>query len=304
LSSSIGISVYPRDGQDIDTLINLADVAMYHAKHCGRNRHQFYSASLTDKVNAQARIEAQLRTALMQGQFRLCYQPVVDMKTERVIAVEALLRWPDDSVGPDRFIPVAEASGLIGRVGQWVVTEACRQHNSWIERGLPAIPIAVNVSAVQFRQTDVVKQFEQAISKHNVSADALQLELTETALIDNIDQTIAQLVQIKSLGVKIALDDFGTGYSSLSYLSRLPIDKIKVDKSFVYRIDSDAASRTITDAIIALGKTLRLEIVAEGIESADVLSYLSRHGCTQAQGYHVCRPVEADAFEAWYRERQ
>lgn len=304
LSTSIGISICPRDGQDIDTLIQHADVAMYHAKESGRNRYQFYSSALSERSNARSRIENQLKAALLHGQFRLEYQPVIDMHTSHVAGVEALLRWSYKDVGPDRFVPVAEATGLIGQLGQWVVTEACRQHNVWLEHGLPAIPIAVNVSAVQFRQADFVEQFTQAIEFSRAGAAALQLELTETALMEDLDHAIEQLAQMKSLGVKIALDDFGTGYSSLSYLSRLPIDKIKVDKSFVFRIENDLASRTITDAIIALGKTLHLEIVAEGIESANVLQYLRAHGCSHAQGFHVCAPVAADEFESWFRERE
>ncbi|HEY0846394.1 MAG TPA: EAL domain-containing protein [Noviherbaspirillum sp.] len=303
LSTSIGISIFPRDAQDIDTLINQADTAMYHAKHSGRNRYQFYSAALDERVSTQARIEHQLKETLLHGGFRLLYQPVVDMHTLRLTGVEALLRWSHEGIGPDRFVPIAEVTGLIGQVGQWVIAEACRQHNLWIAHGLPAIPIAINVSAAQFRQTDVVEQFARAIETHRIRADALQIELTETALMEDIDRAVEQLAQVRSLGVKISLDDFGTGYSSLSYLSRLPIDKLKVDKSFVYRLESDAASRNITNAIIALGHTLQLEIVAEGIESATVLQYLRKHGCNHAQGYHVCAPVPAEDFEAWYRNR-
>lgn len=304
LSSSIGISVYPRDAQDIDTLINLADSAMYHAKQTGRNRHQFYSSALAERANSQTRIEHLLKVALLRGEFRLVYQPVIDMNTLAVTSVEALLRWPHEDLGPASFVPIAEVTGLIGQVGQWVIAEACRQHNEWIEHGLPAIPIAINVSAVQFRQADVAGQLAQALLVHKVGADALQVELTETALMDDLDRAVEQLEQVKSLGIKIALDDFGTGYSSLSYLSRLPIDKIKVDKSFVYRIESDVASRTITNAIIALGHTLHLETVAEGIESASVLQYLRLHGCNHAQGFHVCVPVAAADFESWYRRRE
>lgn len=303
LSTSIGISIYPRDGQDIDTLINQADMAMYYAKHSGRNRCQFYSAALAERANTQSRIENQVKEALARGEFRLEYQPVVDMNTFSLTGVEALLRWPHEGVGPDRFVPVAEATGLIGRLGHWVVTEACRQHNAWMDHGLPAIPIAINVSAAQFRQPDFVDQVSEAMQACRMGTDTLQLELTETALMDDMDLAIEQLSQLKARGLKIALDDFGTGYSSLSYLSRLPIDKIKVDKSFVYRIESDAASRTITNAIIALGHTLHLEIVAEGIESENVLRYLRSHGCDLAQGYYVCAPIAADAFESWYRKR-
>jgi diguanylate cyclase (GGDEF)-like protein/PAS domain S-box-containing protein len=302
LSASIGISVYPRDSDDIDTLINQADIAMYHAKHSGRGCYQFYSAALNERLNAKNMIERHLKTALMECQFQLYYQPVVDISTGDVLSVEALLRWPHAEIGPERFIPVAEATGMIGRLGEWVLVEACRQHNLWIDNGLPAIPIAVNVSAVQFCQPNFVSLFCKAMEGCYANPKAITVEVTETALMGDIELAISQLSELRSLGIKVALDDFGTGYSSLNYLSRLPIDKLKVDKSFIYRIEHDTASRTITEAIIALGHTLHLEIVAEGIESVNVLEYLHSHGCDQAQGHHICEPVNARAFESWYRK--
>lgn len=304
LSASIGISIYPRDGEDIDTLINRADVAMYQAKQVGRNNSQFYSAELSERANAHTRIEQQLKTALVRHDFRLYYQPIIDMQTAAVISVEALLRWPHTETGPERFVPVAEATGLIDRLGEWVISEACRQHNTWCENGLPPIPIGVNVSAVQFRHKDFADRFEQTMRDCKVDATALQLEVTESVMMDDFEHAIEVLIRLRAAGVKILLDDFGTGYSSLSYLSRLPIDKIKVDKSFIHRIESDVASRAITGAIIALGRTLNLEVVAEGIESGRVLDYLRLQGCSHAQGFHVCEPVAADVFETWYRDRR
>lgn len=301
LSCSIGISAFPRDGQDIDMLINRADTAMYHAKRSGRGRYRFYSTMLDDRSNTKNTIERYLKTALKKSQFRLYYQPVVDMATANVVSVEALLRWAHEDIGPDRFIPVAEATGLIGQLGEWVVAEACRQHHAWRNNGLPAIPIAVNVSPVQFRQPNFVSVFSKAIIACNIDPKAITMELTETALMGDLDHAIEQLTHLRSLGIEITLDDFGTGYSSLSYLSRLPIDKIKVDKSFVFRIEHDRGSRTITEAIIALGHSLHLEIVAEGIESTNVLKYLRLQGCNQAQGHYICEPIAADAFESWYR---
>lgn len=301
ISASIGISVYPRDSDDIETLINQADIAMYHAKHSRRGCYQFYSAALNERLNAKTMIERYLKAALMDGQFQLYYQPVVDISTGDVLSVEALLRWPHAEIGPERFIPVAEATGMIGRLGEWVIAEACRQHNAWLGHGLPAIPVAVNVSAIQFSQPDFVNLFYSAIRACRANPTSITLELTETALMGDIELAINQLSELRSLGIKVALDDFGTGYSSLSYLSRLPIDKLKVDQSFIYRIEHDAASRTITEAIIALGHTLHLEIVAEGIESVNVLQYLHSHGCDQAQGHHICEPINAAAFESWYR---
>ncbi|HYD94397.1 MAG TPA: PAS domain S-box protein [Noviherbaspirillum sp.] len=302
LSTSVGISIFPRDGDDIDTLINHADAAMYQAKQAGRNNVQFYSKELAARSQLQTRIEQQLKAALNQNTFQLFYQPVVDMRSARLIGVEALLRWSHDDIGPDQFVPIAEATGQINSVGEWVIAEACRQHKAWCEQGLPPIPIAVNVSAVQLRNKDFAEQFALMLGEYAVDAAALQVEVTETALMENLERAIDVLAQLRGLGVTIALDDFGTGYSSLNYLSRLPINKIKVDKSFVQRIEHDKASRAITEAVIALGRSLKLEVVAEGIESEEALQYLRLHGCSQAQGYHVCKPVAPDAFESWYRQ--
>lgn len=216
--------------------------------------------------------------------------------------MEALLRWQHDDIGPDRFVPIAEATGQINRIGDWVLEEACRQHKAWLRSGLPSIPIAINVSTVQFRQKDFIERLTNTIQNCQIGMSAVQIEVTETALVDNIEHAIDALARLRSMGIKIALDDFGTGYSSLNYLSRLPIHKIKVDKSFVQRIETDTASRAITEAVIALGRTLNLEIVAEGIETADVLQYLKRHGCGQAQGYYVAKPLPAESFAAWYRD--
>lgn len=302
LSCSIGVSVYPRDGDDVDMLIGHADAAMYVAKQMGRKAIQFYTSSLAERVYMQSIIEEGIKTALKQDEFSLYYQPVVDMQTQHVVSVEALLRWPGNGMGPDRFIHVAEATGLIGRLGEWVFAQACNQHSAWIRGGLPEIPIAVNVSPVQFRKKNFASHLQEAIHAHCIASKGVQIELTETAVMEDIDHAITVLNELRSMGIKILLDDFGTGYSSLSYLSRLPLDKIKVDKSFVHRIQHDKASRSIIEAIIALGHTLNLEIVAEGIESDSTLQYLRYHGCHQAQGYHVCRPITGNQFAAWYRE--
>ncbi|RZI40215.1 EAL domain-containing protein [Herbaspirillum sp. HC18] len=300
LSPSVGISIYPRDGTDIDTLINHADAAMYHAKQEGRNNIRFYSEELAARSQIQSKIEDRLTEALNDDAFRLHYQPVIDMQSSRIVGVEALIRWPHEDLGPDLFVPVAEATGHIARIGEWVIGEACRQHKRWRNIGLPAIPIAVNVSAVQFRNNDFANQFARTLEDFAVSTTAFQVEVTETALMENLDRAIELLARLQAMGIQIALDDFGTGYSSLNYLSRLPINKIKVDKSFIQRIEFDMTSRAITEAVIALGRSLKLDVVAEGIESEETLSYLRDHGCNQAQGYHLCKPVPADVFESWY----
>lgn len=299
LSSSIGIGIFPRDGNDIDTLINNADAAMYQAKQAGRNDIQFYSQELAVRSQLQRQIEGRLTKALAQNAFELFYQPVVDMKTAEVLGVEALVRWPHKEIGPDLFVPIAESTGQIARISEWVIAEACRQHKAWRKQGMPSIPIAVNISTVQLRDKNFAAEFAEVLHNCVLDFSALQIEVTETALMENLEGAIDALYHLKTLGITIALDDFGTGYSSLNYLSRLPLDKIKVDKSFIQRIEHDASSRAITEAVIALGRTLNLEVVAEGIESEETMIYLRQHGCSQAQGYHVCRPLSAAGFEAW-----
>lgn len=302
LSTSIGISLFPENGQDIDTLINHADMAMYQAKEAGRNNFHFYSPEFAAGTKLQLAIEQQLRSALYSGAFHLYYQPVLDVVTGEIVSVEALLRWHNPDIGPERFVPVAEATGIINPIGQWLLSEASRQYKAWISHGLPAIPIAVNVSVVEFRDKDFVNRFNRTISEHGIDTNALQLELSETAMMDDVDYAVTVLAQLKDLGVKVLLDDFGAGHSSLAHLARLPLNKIKIDKSFISRLDIDVASRAVTDAMIALGRTLNLEVVAEGIESAEVLNYICAHGCTQAQGFYLGVPMSGDSFETWYRE--
>lgn len=300
LSASIGISIFPRDGEAVDTLINNADAAMYLAKQAGRNNVQFYSKDLAAQAQMQFRIEERLKAALAHDAFELVYQPVVDMQSLRLMGVEALVRWAHSDIGPEQFVPVAEATGQIGRLSEWVLREVCRQHAAWCKQGLPAIPIAINVSAMQIRRSDFADEVARQLGECGIEPAALQIEVTETAMMENVDRAVEVLARLRGLGIKIALDDFGTGYSSLNYLSRLPIHKVKVDKSFVQRAAFDAPSRAITEAVIALGRTLALEVVAEGIETEETLNYLREQGCTQAQGFHVCRPVSATDFRNWF----
>lgn len=300
LSASIGISIFHRDGEDIDTLISHADMAMYQAKQAGRNNFQFYSSEFSAGTKLQLSIEQQLKAALSTESFHLCYQPVMDISNGEIVSVEALLRWQNPEIGPDRFVPVAEATGIINPIGRWLVEEASRQHRTWINHGLPPIPIAVNVSVVEFRDRNFAERFEGTLREQGIDTGALQLELTETAVMDDIEHAVTTLSRLKDLGVTILLDDFGTGHSSLAYLARLPLDKVKIDKSFISRLESDVASRAVTDAMIALGRTLNLEIVAEGIESAQALDYISAHGCNQGQGFYLGEPMSGDSFESWY----
>jgi diguanylate cyclase (GGDEF)-like protein/PAS domain S-box-containing protein len=303
LSASIGISLYPADGNEIDALINHADAAMYYAKQHGRNSYQFYLPEMSEVAEAQFVIEHELKRAISQNEFCLFYQPVVDIHTGELVCLEALIRWPANRAGPDRFVPIAEATGLIGPVGEWVLSEACRQYQQWNRDGLPAVPIAVNVSSVQFKRKGLADYVDEVLRRHGLSPSAIQIELTETAVMDDIEYAINVLSRFKEIGIKIALDDFGTGYSSLNYLSRLPLDKLKIDQSFVHRIESDTAGRAITEAIIVLGRTLGLEIVAEGIESEPALNYLREHGCHQAQGYFICKPLSNNDLASWVQTR-
>lgn len=304
VSPSIGISHYPQHGHDADTLMHAADMAMYHVKQSGRANYQFYTPELDRQADEMLVLEAKLKHALNHNGFALHYQPVIDMKNGRLVGVEALVRLSDNGTsapGPGRFIPVAEASGLIGLLGEWVVAEACRQHEDWLCQGLPPITIAINVSPLQFRQRAFAERLSDIVADAKIEPCCMQIEVTESALMEDIDEAIETLQRIKSFGVKVALDDFGTGYSSLSRLSTLPLDKLKVDQSFVRHLDRDSASQAITEAIIALGHSLKLEVIGEGIESESARCYLRDHGCDQAQGFLFSRPLPADKFAEWYR---
>jgi diguanylate cyclase (GGDEF)-like protein/PAS domain S-box-containing protein len=304
ISASVGISYFPEHGMDVDGLIHAADLAMYQAKQGGRAGYHVYTPALSHTADAASFIEAQLRRALKRGGLSLHYQPVVDMRSHRLICVEALLRLVDTdgrSIGPDRFIPIAEAAGLIGELGEWVAVEACRQHAKWREQGWSQFTIAINVSPLQFRQRSFAQRLQSILQDAHMDANCFQIEVTESTVMDSVDEAIDTLTQIKAMGIKIALDDFGTGYSSLSQLSRLPLDKLKVDQSFVKRLEHDRTSRAITGAIISLGRTLNLEVVGEGIESESAFAYLQENGCDQAQGYYLSKPLSAEGFTNWYR---
>lgn len=300
LSGSVGISIFPDDGQDIDTLLAHADMAMYQAKQAGRNNCQFYSPEFSAVTKRQNAIEQELKSALRDDAFHLCYQPVMDVSSGEIVSVEALLRLQNAEIGAEMFVPVAETSGIINPISRWLLHETSRQHKAWIDHGLGPIPIAVNVSVVEFRDRHFASRLQEILQKHGIGADALQVEITETAVMEHLDHAVALLTQLRALGVGVVLDDFGTGHSSLADLARLPLTKVKIDKSFISRLENDIASRAVTDAMIALGRTLRLEVVAEGIESENALDYVSAHGCTQAQGFYLGKPMSGESFEAWY----
>lgn len=299
VTPSIGISLYPQDGQDTEELIRNADAAMYHAKENGKNDFQFFRAAFNDTTREALRIESRLRQGLASGEFVLFYQPVVDTATALVVGAEALLRWPAMHSEPAVFIPVAEKAGMMNALGEWVLREACRQQREWVDNGGPTVPIAVNVSPLQFRQKDFLDSVDDALKSSGVAPASLSIEVTEGTLMHDANAARQVLLGLQAMGVKIALDDFGTGYSSLAYLSRLPIDIVKLDQSFVQEIGSNHASAAIVKGVIALGRLLGLDVVAEGVESTAVLSFLRAHHCPRSQGFHFSPPMPAKQFEQW-----
>ena len=302
ISLSIGIAVYPDDGKDFDTLLKHSDTAMYQAKDAGRNTHRFH----TDQMNIDAlehlRIRNGLRRALEQGEFVLHYQPQISLATGAVFGAEALIRWKHPELGmvpPGRFISVAEDSGLIVPIGEWVLREACRQSVAWRKAGLPELLIAVNLSAVQFKRGDVLKSVIQALAESGLNPALLELELTESILIKDTEKVLATVQRLKSLGVKLSIDDFGTGYSSLSYLKRFDVDKLKIDQSFVRDMADDPDDAAIVSAIIQMAKSLSLTTIAEGVEDERQLALLRLLHCNEVQGYHFARPMPADEFASF-----
>src|SRR6266481_5769562 len=299
IDGRIGISVYPQDGQDAETLIKNADTAMYHAKESGRNNFQFFKAEMNLKAVERQSLESSLRCALEREEFLLHYQPKVNLDTGEITGVEALIRWQQPDRGllqPAQFVPIAEDCGLIVQIGRWVLREACRQARAWQNAGLPPLPIAVNVSAVEFRDKGFVEGVRTALAETGLEGRYLELELTEGVLMEHAESTAAVLQELKTMGIRLAVDDFGTGYSSLSYLQQFPIDVLKIDQSFVHRITGDPDHSPIVSAIISMGKSLKHLVVAEGIETLEQRAFLQAQHCTEGQGYHFSRPLAPAQF--------
>ncbi len=304
VGASIGITVYPFDDVDIDNLIRNADAAMYRAKALGRNNFQFYTNDLNANAEERLWLETELRQALERNQFELFYQPKLNLHTNQIAGVEALLRWNSPHKGlvyPGDFIPLLEETGLIVPVGAWVLRTACEQAVAWASTGLN-LTMAVNLSARQFRDNNLTRTIRSVLDETGLSASQLELEVTESLLMENTANSQATLTDIKQMGVHISVDDFGTGYSSLAYLKRFPLDTLKIDRSFVKDIGVDADGTAIVRAVIALASSLRLTVVAEGVETLEQLSFLREASCEQAQGYFISRPVNAVAFAAWMAE--
>ncbi|BES70278.1 hypothetical protein RE428_12960 [Marinobacter nanhaiticus D15-8W] len=302
LGISVGISLFPKDGTDIDTLISHADLAMYQAKQSGRGQYSFYSRALAADARLKHIIEHKLSETIRDKGFHLAYQPIFDLTSGEIVSVEALLRWSDTNIGPEQFVPVAEATGMIGAVGGWLLDEVADQYAAWQNMNLPPLPIAINISVVELRDHEFVDRFFESLAKAGLPPDAIQVELTETTAMDDIEFKIGQLSKLRSRGVTIALDDFGTGHSSLTYLARLPVNKVKIDKSFITGLGSNSVSQTITGAIVALSRNLGLDVVAEGVETQSTLEHARALGCQQGQGFHLARPMTCDDFDAWYRK--
>ncbi len=299
VTTSIGITLYPQDGQDAPTLLKNADTAMYRAKERGRNNYQFYRAEMNERAMDRLALETELRKALDRREFEVYYQPRIDLRTGRIVGMEALIRWQHPErgmVSPGQFIPVAEESGLIGPIGEWVLETACHQVKRWAAAGFEALRVSVNISARQFNQPDLLKRIDTIIEESGIAPSQLELELTETLIMQHADTTIEVLKRLKSRGIYVAVDDFGTGYSSLSYLKRFPIDILKIDQSFIRDIPSDPDDAAIAETILALGHSLRLEVIAEGVETKEQLDFLVDRGCDAVQGFYFSRPIPTDQF--------
>jgi diguanylate cyclase (GGDEF)-like protein/PAS domain S-box-containing protein len=296
---SIGISVYPDDGDSEDTLISSADTAMFHAKAGGRNIYQFYSTDMNINLTHRLAVQNRLHRALRESEFKLYYQPQINLVTGAITGAEALIRWQDPELGliyPDQFIAIAEECRLIVTIGRWALREACRQVRSWQTAGLHIVPVTVNVSAMEFRQAGFLDSVTQILRETGLAPAMLELELTETMLMHDAESSASVLSALKNMGVRLAIDDFGTGYSSLSYLKRFPIDTLKIDQSFVRDIIKDSDGATIVAAVIGLGKNLKQRVIAEGVETSEQLAFLRDQNCEEGQGFHFCHAVPADAF--------
>ena len=299
ITVSIGLSTYPEDGEDAETLIKNADTAMYHAKKSGRDNFQFFRSDMSLQAVERQSLEGQLRYALERNELALQYQPKVNLKTGEITSVEALVRWQHPERGmllPGQFLTIAQDTGMIVAIGQWVVREACRQTREWLDAGILAVPVAVNISSEEFRSEHLVKTVQEALRDTCLEPRYLEIELTETALMRDAESTATALKQLKAIGVRLAVDDFGTGYSSLSYLTRFSIDSLKLDRSLVRDIMGNAENAIVIGAVIGMGRDLEHRVIAEGVETAEQLAFLQSRNCEEGQGYYFSRPVDAELF--------
>jgi diguanylate cyclase (GGDEF)-like protein/PAS domain S-box-containing protein len=305
VSASVGICIFPDGADDEASLMKGADIAMYEAKREGRNAFRFYSTDGVPQSPLRLRMESNLRAAIERDEFTLHFQPKIDLASGSIIGAEALLRWSNAELGsvpPAQFIPLAEETGLMLPIGRWVLRQACAQHMAWRDEGLPPIPLSINLSARQFADAELLRDLQAALLASGMPAHALELEVTESVVIGNPERALVTLRAIKQLGVRLAIDDFGTGYSSLAQLKRFPVDALKVDRSFIQGLPGDTYDAAITEAIIVMCRTLRLTVVAEGVETVEQREFLRERGCTQMQGYQFSKPLPAASFAALLRE--
>ncbi len=300
MSWSVGISFYPMDGRDAATLLKNADTAMFRAKQQGRNNYQFYSPAMNAKALERLVLENSLRHALERNEFRVYYQPIVDVKSGEITGAEALLRWEHPNLGlisPGEFIPLAEETGLIVPIGEWVLKTACKQNQSWQAKGYDPIRVTVNLSARQFQHEDLVEMVKETLKEAGLPPTSLEMELTESLIMHSADRSVTILRDLSAMGIKLAIDDFGTGYSSLNYLKRFPIHTLKIDHSFIRDISTDPDDAAIVRAIISMAHSLKIEVVAESVETQEQLEFLKSNHCNKIQGFIFSRPVPAEAFE-------
>ena len=299
ITVSVGIGIYPADGTDAETLVRNADIAMLNAKDNGRNNYQFFKPDMNEHALERQSLESGLRYALEQREFVLYYQPKMDLETEAITGAEALIRWRQPGRGivlPEKFIPIAEQCGYIVPIGRWVLREACRQIQSWLDAGVAPMPVAINISAVELRSKNFVRGVRAVLQDTGLDPRHLEFELTETALMQDPKSTVEVLKSLKEIGVRLTLDDFGTGYSSLSYLKRFPIDALKIDKSFVRGLCTNASDANIVSAVINMGKSFRLKVIAEGVETRQQLRMLQAQQCAEGQGNYFQAPIAGDEF--------
>jgi diguanylate cyclase (GGDEF)-like protein len=299
ITASIGISMYPKDGTDEQSLMKNADMAMYFAKEEGKNNYQFYAKDIRSQSNERLGIETNIRLALERKEFSLQYQARLDFKTGMITGVEALLRWKNPSLGsitPMQFIPVAEETGLIVPIGRWVMKTACAQNVAWQRQGLPTVRMAVNLSLRQLMDYNLLEDIKTALDESGMAPNLLELEITENMTMHNPTRLIAVLTNIKKLGVRLAIDDFGTAYSSLAQIKNFPVDTLKVDRSFIRNLPQDSENQAITEAIITMGKNLHITVVAEGVETQEQKDFLRDHICDEMQGFYFSKPIAPDQF--------
>ena len=305
LTACIGIALYPDDGADAHRLIKHANTAMGRAKLAGRDTYRFYTAQMNVEVLARQELETALRDAVRKQAFEVYYQPKIGLVDGQICGVEALLRWHRpgmSTISPAVFVPVLESLGLISRVGQWVIDRVCNQISIWQQAGLGQVEVAVNVSAQQISEGDLVNDIQRSLKAHQLEPQWLEVELTEGSLLENTPHTVSSLLTLRDIGVKISIDDFGTGYSSLAYLSRFPIDKLKIDIAFIREVTNNPQDAAIARTIIELAHSLQLQVIAEGVETVEQLEFLTDNGCDQVQGYLFCRPLPPVELEALLRE--